>query len=152
MSSTLETQPVSVLFKKKHLNFIRPCANSIIDIHTPLGIKLLTRLRLGLSHRHEHKFRHCFQNTWSSLCECDKDTEPTMHFILHCTEFLTPRQSFLQKIRNIDNKILSKSKTQLTQTILYGYQNYHSIVSWLIIILTMKYLISTERFKCLIFN
>ena len=32
-------------FKKKFLNFIRSCANSISDIHNPLGIKLLTRLR-----------------------------------------------------------------------------------------------------------
>ena len=39
-------------FKKKLLNFIRPCANSICDIHHPLWIKPLTRLRLGLSHLH----------------------------------------------------------------------------------------------------
>ena len=29
-------------FKKKLLNFVRPCANSIFDIHNPLGINLLT--------------------------------------------------------------------------------------------------------------
>ena len=33
-------------FKKKLLNFIRPCANSIFNIHNLLGIKLITRLRL----------------------------------------------------------------------------------------------------------
>ena len=43
---------------KKLLNFIQPCANSVFDNHNPLGIKLITRLRLGLSHLHEHKFRH----------------------------------------------------------------------------------------------
>ena len=57
-------------FKKMLLNFIRPYANSIFDIHNPLGIKFLTRLRLGLSHFHEHKFMHCFQNTLNPLCEC----------------------------------------------------------------------------------
>ena len=51
------------IFLKKLLNFIRPCANSIFNIHNPLRIKLLTRLRLGLSHLHEHKIRHCFQDT-----------------------------------------------------------------------------------------
>ena len=50
-------------FKKKLLDFIRSCSNIIFDIHNPLGIKLLTRLRLGLSPLHEHKFRHCFQDT-----------------------------------------------------------------------------------------
>ena len=85
-------------FKKKLLNFIRPCANSIFDIHNPLGIKLLTRLRLGLSALHEHKFRHCFQDTLNPLCECAKDIESTMHFFLHCTNFLIPRQTLFQKL------------------------------------------------------
>ena len=35
------------ILKKKLLNFIRLCANSIFNIHNPYGIKLLTRLRLG---------------------------------------------------------------------------------------------------------
>ena len=78
-------------FKKKLLNFIRPCSNSIFDIHNPLGIKLLTRLRLGLSPLHEHKFRHCFQDTLNPLCECAKDVESTMHFFLHCTNILISR-------------------------------------------------------------
>ena len=139
-------------FKKKLLNFIRPCANSIFDIHNPLGIKLSTRLRLGLSHLHEHKFRHCFRDTLNPLCECGKDIESTMHFFLHCTNFLIPRQTLFQKIRNIDDSILSQSETQLTQTLLYGNQNYHSSINKLIIISTIEYLISTERFKYLLFD
>ena len=139
-------------FKKKLLNFIRPCANSIFDIHNPLGIKFLTRLRLGLSPLQEHKFRHCFQDTLNPLCECAKDIESTMHFFLHCTNFLVPRQTLLQKIRNIDNNILSQSETQLTQTLLYGNQNYHPSINRLIINSTIEYIISTERFKCSLFN
>ena len=139
-------------FKKKLLNFIRPCANSIFDIHNPLGIKLLTRLRLGLSHLHEHKFRHCFQDTLNSLCECGKDIESTMPFFFHCTNSLIPRQTLFQKIRNIDDSILSQSETQLTQTLLYGNQNYHSSINRLIIISTIEYLISTKRFKCSLFD
>ena len=82
-------------FKKKLLNFIRPCAKSIFDIHKPLRIKLLTRLRLGLCPLHEHKFRHCFEDTLNLLCECAKDIESAMHFFLHCTNFLIPRQTEL---------------------------------------------------------
>ena len=139
-------------FKKKLLNFMRPCANSIFDIHNPLGTKLLTKLRLGLSPLHEHKFRHCFQDTLNPLCECAKDIESTMHFFLHCTNFLIPTQILFQKIRNIDNNILSQSETQLTQTLLYGNQNYHPSINRLIINSTIEYIISTERFKCLLFN
>ena len=132
--------------KKKLLNFMRPCANSVFDIRKPLGIKLLTRLRLGLSHLREHKFRHCFQYTLNPVCECGKNIESTMHFFLHCPNFLIPRQTF-QKIKNIDDNILSQSETQLTQTLLYGNQNYHSSINRLIILSTIKYLISTEKFK-----
>ena len=96
-------------FKKKLLNFIRPCANIIFDIHNPLGMKLLTRLCLGLSPLHEHKFRQSFQDTLNPLCEWAKDIESTMHFFLYCTNFLIRRQTLFQKIRNIDNNVLSQS-------------------------------------------
>ena len=136
------------VFKKKLQSFIWSCANSIFDIHNPLGIKLLTRLRLGLSPLHEHKFRHCFQDTLNPLCGCAKDIESAMHFFLHCTNFLIPRQTFFQKIRNIDDNILSQCETQLTQILLYANQNYHPSINRLIINSTTEYIISTERFKC----
>ena len=135
-------------FKKKLLNIIRCCANSIFDIHILLGIKLLTRLRLGLSPLHEHKFRHCFQDTLNPLCECAKDIESTMHFFLHCTNFLIPRQNLFQKIRNIDGNILSQSEMQLTQTLLHSNQNYHPRINRLIINSTIECIILTEGFKC----
>ena len=75
-----------------------------------------------------------------------------MHFFLHCTNFLIPRQTLFQKIRDIDDSILSQSETQLTQTLLYGNQNYHSSVNRLIIISTIEYLISIERCKCSLFD
>ena len=140
------------IFKKKLLNFIRLCANSIFDIHNPFEIKLLTRLRLGLSHLHEHTFRHCFQDTLNPLCKCSKDIVSKMHYFLHCTNFLIPRQTLFQKIRNIDDSILSQSETQVTQTLLYGNQNYHPSINKLITISTIEYLISTERFKYSLFD
>ena len=51
------------VFKKHILNFIRPLPNSIFNIHNPLGIKYLTRLRIGFIHLKEHKFRHNFQDS-----------------------------------------------------------------------------------------
>ena len=49
------------------LNFIRTIENSTYKIYDPLGIKLLTRLRLGLSYLSEHKFRHKFADSIDSL-------------------------------------------------------------------------------------
>ena len=131
---------------------MRPRTNSIFDNHNPLGIKLLTRLRLGLSQLHQHKFRHWFQDALNPLCKCGKDIESAMYFFLCCTNFLIPRQTLFQKIRNTDDSILSQSETQLTQTLVYGNQNYHPSINRLIMISTIEYLISTERFKCLLFD
>ena len=38
------------VFKNSILKFIRPSPNKIFQCHNPKGIKLVTRLRLGLSH------------------------------------------------------------------------------------------------------
>ena len=49
------SESISV-FKKRLLAFVRPVENSVFNIYEPNGLKLLTRLRLGLSHLSEHRF------------------------------------------------------------------------------------------------
>ena len=139
-------------FKNNLLNLIRRCANSIFNIHNPYGIKLLTRLRLILSHLRDHKFRHCFQDTLNPLCDYGNDTETTTHFFLHCPSFHTPRQTLLNNIRNINEQILSHGEDQLIQTFLYGNPNCNLTVNRLLLNATIEYLILTERFKCPPFN
>ena len=123
-----------------------------IFIIPPLGIKLLTRFRLDLRHLHEHKIRRCFQNTLNLLRESGKYIESTMYFFLYCTNFLIPRKTLFHKINNIDDTILSQSEKQLTQTLLYGNQNYNSSINRFIRNSTIEYLISTERFKSSLSN
>ena len=55
------------IFRKSLLNFIRPRASKVNDT---IGIKLITRLRLGFSPLREHKFKHNFQDTLNPLCSC----------------------------------------------------------------------------------
>ena len=43
--------------------FIRPSPNKSFQCHNPKGIKLVTRLRLGLSHLREHKFMHRYSKS-----------------------------------------------------------------------------------------
>ena len=57
-------------FQKVLLNFIRPTRSSTYKIYDPLGMKLLTRLRLGLGHLSEQKFRHNFADSLKPLCSC----------------------------------------------------------------------------------
>ena len=74
-------------FKKQILKFIRPSSNSTFNVHNPHGIKLLTKLRVGLSHLREHKFRHDFQDSLDPFCKCSRHIETTIHFFLHRSNY-----------------------------------------------------------------
>ena len=65
------------LFNTNILKFIRPSPNSVYNCHNPKGLKFITRLRLGLNHLREHKFKHSFQDTINPLYSCGLDIEPT---------------------------------------------------------------------------
>ena len=55
------------VFKNSILKFIRRSSNKIFQCHNPKGIKLVTKLRLGLSHLREHKFKRNFQDTLNTV-------------------------------------------------------------------------------------
>ena len=48
------------VFKTNILKFIRRFPNSAYNFRNPKGLKFITRLKLGLSHLREHKFKHSF--------------------------------------------------------------------------------------------
>ena len=50
-------------FRSSILGFIRPSPNTFYGCQNVMAIKLVTRLRLGLSHLRENKFKHSFQDT-----------------------------------------------------------------------------------------
>ena len=78
-------------FKKN--SFIRPKANSAFNCNSSKGLKLVTRLRQGLSHLREHKFKHSFQDSINRPCTCSLDVESTIHYFLHCPLFAIKRHS-----------------------------------------------------------
>ena len=53
-----------------------------------MGIKLVTRIRLGLSHLQEHKFKHSFQDTLNPFCNCGMDVESSTYFLLPCPSYI----------------------------------------------------------------
>ena len=83
----------------------RPIQNSICKIHDPLGIKLLTRLRLGLSHLNENQFKHNFQDRLNPLCSCSLKVESNIPFLLHCHHFIQSCQTLLDSVKKIVNDI-----------------------------------------------
>ena len=59
----VQNTPSLSFFKNNILKFIRPTANNIFSCHNLKRIKYLARLRLGLGHLYEHKFKNDFQDT-----------------------------------------------------------------------------------------
>ena len=128
------------------MKFIRPSLNKIFQCHNPKGIKLVTRLRLGLSHLGEHKLKHSFQDTLIPLCSCGVDIETTSHYFLHCPLFHAERSFLLNNINEIDSTIFNKSDSVVTRILLYGNQSFKDEVNLLILNATIDFVLSTNRF------
>ena len=135
------------VFKLSLLKFVGPVGNSVFKINNPYGLKLLTRLRLGLSHLCYHKFRHNFQDFINPICDCGLEIETTTHFLLHCPLFQCARQSLLTNIKKIDESILKKHDELITKTLLYGDDKFDLSCNKSIISLTIEFIVSTERFS-----
>ena len=139
------------VFKNSLLKFIRPSGNSVFNCHNPRGVKLLTRLRLGLSHLREHKFKHGFQDSLNPICSCGNDIETSAHFLLHCPHYSNERSTFLNTIRNISRSIFDKNHLQITETLLYGDSSLDDKSSSLILNATINFHFVTKRFEVNLF-
>ena len=120
LDSNIRCSPSYKLFRKRILEFIRPQPNSIFNIPNSLGLTYLTRLRVGLSHLREHKFRHNFRDSLNPICNCGNAIESTKHYLLHCSNFKNERQTLLQNIRTVNPNLLSINEDALTHLLLYG--------------------------------
>ena len=102
------------IFNKTLLNFIRPSGSTVFDCHNPKGVKLLTTLRLGLSHLREYKFKLSFHDSLNPICSCGNDIDTSAHFRHYCPIFSNEKSTFLNFIGSIDRNILTRSDSQVT--------------------------------------
>ena len=133
-------------FKNALLSFIRPKHVDTFGIRNPIGMQLLTRLRLGFGHLNEHKFRHNFRDFFNPLCECKLEPETTSHFLLRCHLFQAERTTLLNDIKEVDERIVSDNTSNLDQILLYGNENYNHDTNKKILLSTIKFCIDSKRF------
>ena len=97
LDNKILTSPTLISLKKCLLQYIRPSSSNICKIHYPIGLKLLTRLRIGLSHLGPHKFNYNFNETLDPFCVlcANNSCETLEHFLLHCSAFSNPVNTFL---------------------------------------------------------
>ena len=91
--------------------------NSTFSRSDPVGLKLLTRLRLNLSHLNEHKFRHNY--TVNSKGSYGVGAETTDHYLLRCL-FALVRSSFLNRIFEINFEFRNVIDLTVTSFLLFG--------------------------------
>ena len=101
------------IFKTSILSKITSKKNSLFSVHDPLGVTLLTRLRLKFSHLNERKFRHSFNNTIDPMCACGTEVETTKHFPMRCHFYSTLRLELFKNLEKIDPNLTQT----LTQTL-----------------------------------
>ena len=134
-------------FRNSLLKIGRPMQNSIYNIHDPVGIKYLTRLRLGLSHLNEHKFRHNFQDCLNPLCSCSLEVETTNHYFLHYHYYNDIRKILLDTVIEITNICLSDfSDETLVNLLLYGNSIYSLEENKEVIKASINFILSSQRF------
>ena len=125
------------------LNLIRPKCNDTYRIHNPTGLKLLTRLRLGLSHLNDHKFNHNFKDC---ICSCSLSVENNVHFLQHCHHFSLQRQTLMSNIKSIDKDIINETDSDLVNILLFGSSKYQYHINSKILSFSIDFIINTERF------
>ena len=134
-------------FKNTLIRSIRTSPNNVFSIRDSSGLKLLTRLRLGLSHLREHKFNHNFQDTVNPLCPCSLEPESVSHFFLRCHSYTNPRKNLKNELQKIDKNILKLSDDSLTKVLLYGDAKFSSKKNSQILNCSIDYIKVSKRFE-----
>ena len=139
------------IFKGRLLQFVRPFENIVFTCHNTIGIKYITRLRLGFSHLRYHKFKHGFLDAIDPLCSCSTIRGNTAHYFPHCPNLSTVRNTFLNEITIVDRSIIDQDEIKIIQTFLHGNSNYSVIDNKLILDGSIRYILETKRFDGPIF-
>ena len=94
----------------------------------------------------EHKFKNNFQYTLNPLCICGYYVENTCHFLLQCPNSLTERNTFLNKITNIDSDILNQADATITKASLLGNSKYSNEINLQILNASIDFILTSKRF------
>ena len=128
-------------------NLLNLFCSFLNDRYIKVGIKYLTRLRLGLSHLNEHKFRQNFQDCLNPLCSCSLEVETTNHYFLHCHYYNDIRKTLLDTVKEITNICLSDfSDETLVNLLLYGNSIYSLEENKEVIKASINFILSSQRF------
>ena len=94
----------------------------------------------------EHKFRHNFQYSLDPFFNCGRHIETTIHFILHCSNYLNQRKTIFEKVISMKRSFLNQNDSILAETLLFASNDLSDDENAWIIESTIEFIITTERF------
>ena len=147
LDASIRNSESIAIFKSRLLSLIQPFQSNIYNIFDPIGLKLLTRFRLGFSHLNEHKFRHDFQDCLNPLCLCNFEIEDTTHYLLHCQYFSEHRINLINSVNSVFDNFESFSDNNKRDILLYGDRRFDTNKNKIILESTITYIKNTDRFS-----
>ena len=145
LDASIRNSESIAIFKRRLLSLIRPFQSNLYNIFDLIGLKLLTRLRLGFSHLNEHKFRHDFQECLNPLCLCNFEIEDTTHYLLHCQYFSEHRINLINSVNSVNFESFSDNNKR--DILLYGDRRFDTNKNKIILESTITYIKNTDRFS-----
>ena len=106
------------IFKKEILKLIQP--KSFHNWHNLIGIKCITRIRLGLSHLQGYKFKHSLQDSINPICNFGNDVESVILFFLHCPLYSDERCTLLNSLTHYSPVLLFYTPWKYQKTFRLG--------------------------------
>ena len=132
-------------FKRKLLLQIRPPCRSVYNAHNVIGIRNLTRLRVGFSPLNEHRFRHNF-DCLSPLCVCGVGNEDNEHFLLNCPLFANARRDLFGQLTDIALLVFPVFDYEaLSNLVLFGDDKLNIISNRMILEAIISFIEKTRR-------
>ena len=120
----------------------------IYGIHNPVGIKYLTRLRVGLSHLRAHKYQHNFVDTTTQCCSCANNVSETIeHYLLYCPNYSLIRSELFEKLRLIISLLILTPTSYTCDLLLYGDSSLSFLTNKKILQSTISFIVSSKRFE-----
>ena len=138
----------------KKMQFIRPSSNSFYNCHNPRGIRFVKRLRTGLSHLREHKFKNSFQDSsfvgsvlMSNYVSISSST--VLYFNMKeapCAVSISRNaHTLLSTVRNMDSKLLDHRDLPLTQVLLIDDASLDVNINTSILNVTIDFVIFLQK-------
>ena len=134
-------------FRNALIKIERTIPEPIHNVYNPVALKLLTKLRLGLSHLNQHKFNHNFQDCLNPLCSCSLEVESVSHFFLHCHYYSSIRSTLLNELQSIDINLLNQEDDIVVEVLLYGSTKFNTNQNFRLLSSSTDYILKSERFS-----